>query len=214
MTIQEALSAYKIHLRSKELMAVISLAFLLMGSFVTLYNYIGYLLEAPPYHLSQAAIGSIFIVYLSGTFSSVFMGKQADKYGNKPMLLASLAITASGALLTLLPSLAAILAGIVIFTFGFFASHSIASAWVGELAKQYKAQASSLYLLFYYLGSSFVGFGGGYFLAIFSLARRHFADHRSAVDRRSVGSFCGKEAGSCFWRKYSPAGKSGFGIGS
>lgn len=167
MTIQEALSAYKIHLRSKELMAVISLAFLLMGSFVTLYNYIGYLLEGPPYHLSQAAIGSIFIVYLSGTFSSVFMGKQADKYGNKPMLLASLAITASGALLTLLPSLAAILAGIVIFTFGFFASHSIASAWVGELAKQYKAQASSLYLLFYYLGSSFVGFGGGYFWQYF-----------------------------------------------
>lgn len=161
--VQEALSAYKIHLRSKKLMAVITLAFLLMGSFVTLYNYIGYLLEEPPYHLSRAAIGSIFIVYLSGTFSSVFMGKQADKYGNKPMLLVSLAIMAAGSLLTLLPSLVAILAGITVFTFGFFASHSIASAWVGELAKQHKAQASSLYLLFYYLGSSFVGFGGGFF---------------------------------------------------
>ena len=143
MTIQEALSAYKIHLRSKELMAVISLAFLLMGSFVTLYNYIGYLLEAPPYHLSQAAIGSIFIVYLSGTFSSVFMGKQADKYGNKPMLLASLAITASGAAhlavsLAILPALS--------FLPWFFCK-PFDGQRLRELAKQYKAQASSLHLL-------------------------------------------------------------------
>lgn len=161
------LSAYKIHLKNKHLIAIILLAFLLMGSFVTLYNYIGYLLEAPPYFLSQALIGSIFIVYLSGTFSSVFMGKKADKYGNKKMLLISVGITIIGALLTLLPTLVAIIAGLVVFTFGFFASHSIASAWVGECARINKAQASSLYLLFYYLGSSLVGFLGGYFWEYF-----------------------------------------------
>src|SRR5690606_3248710 len=102
-----------------QLLAIIGLAFLLMGSFVTLYNYVGYLLEAPPYFLSQAAIGSIFIVYLAGTFSSVFMGKQADKYGNKKMLLVSVGITGIGAVLTLLPSLIAIIGGLIIFTFGF-----------------------------------------------------------------------------------------------
>lgn len=157
------LSAYIVHLKNRHLMAIIVLAFLLMGSFVTLYNYVGYLLEAPPYFLSQAVIGSIFLVYLSGTFSSVFMGKKADKYGSKRMLLISIGITIIGALLTLLPTLTAIIAGLILFTFGFFASHSIASAWVGECARTNKAQASSLYLLFYYLGSSLVGFFGGYF---------------------------------------------------
>lgn len=167
MNLNQALAAYKFHLRNKQLLAIIGLAFLLMGSFVTLYNYVGYLLEAPPYFLSQAAIGSIFIVYLAGTFSSVFMGKQADKYGNKKMLLVSVGITGIGAVLTLLPSLIAIIGGLIIFTFGFFASHSIASAWVGEFARKNKAQASSLYLLFYYLGSSFIGFFGGYFWQLF-----------------------------------------------
>jgi len=46
-------------------------------------------------------------------------------------------------------------------TFGFFGGHSVASSWVGLRARQNKAQASSLYLFFYYLGSSLVGWSGG-----------------------------------------------------
>ncbi len=48
--------------------------FVLLGAFVTLYNYIGYRLMAPPYALSQAAVGLLFSVYLVGTFSSTFIG--------------------------------------------------------------------------------------------------------------------------------------------
>ncbi len=48
-------------------------------------------------------------------------------------------------------------------TFGFFGAHSVASGWVGLQAKSGKAQASSLYLFAYYLGSSVVGSLGGFF---------------------------------------------------
>ena len=44
--------------------------FLLLGAFVTVYNYLGYRLLAPPYNLSQAVVGLIFGIYLVGTFSS------------------------------------------------------------------------------------------------------------------------------------------------
>lgn len=158
-----SLSAYKKIIVKKRLMALIFLAFLLMGSFVTLFNYIGFLLMEPPYNLSQTFIGFIFIANLCGTFSSVFMGKQADKHGNFPMLLVSLAIFLAGVLITLFAPLVVKIIGIGVFTFGFFASHSIASAWIGEDSGSYKAQASSLYLLLYYLGSSIVGSVGGYF---------------------------------------------------
>lgn len=40
----------------RELPVLFAMAFLLMGSFVTLYNYIGYRLLAPPYSMSQATI--------------------------------------------------------------------------------------------------------------------------------------------------------------
>lgn len=160
---KSALDGYRSHLKNKKLMALIFLGFVFMGSFVTLYNYIGFLLMGSPYHLSQSLIGFIFIVYVFGTFSSVYMGNKADEFGNAFILKISVAITIIGAVITLVPWLILKIAGISIFTFGFFACHSIASAWVGDRAGRHKAQASSLYLLFYYLGSSLVGSFGGYF---------------------------------------------------
>jgi YNFM family putative membrane transporter len=52
-------------------------------------------------------------------------------------------------------------------TFGFFAGHSVASGWVGLLAKGAKGQAAALYLLAYYLGSSVIGSYGGHFWTSF-----------------------------------------------
>ncbi|MEC0238903.1 MFS transporter [Paenibacillus dokdonensis] len=145
------------------LLILYALGFLLMGSFVSLYNYIGYQLIAPPYSLSQTLVGFIFIVYIAGTFSSTWMGRMADTHGRPFMLWMGLMIFLCGALLTLSPLLVIKIAGIIIFTFGFFGSHSIASSWIGIRAVHEKAQASSLYLFFYYAGSSIGGTLGGIF---------------------------------------------------
>ena len=40
------------------------ISFLLMGGFVSLYNYIGFDLMNPPYSLSQTIVGFIFVVYI------------------------------------------------------------------------------------------------------------------------------------------------------
>ncbi|WP_078593064.1 MFS transporter [Evansella clarkii] len=149
------------NLRNPRLLCLYGISFLLMGGFVTIYNYLGYRLMAPPYFLSQAVIGSLFIVYLVGTFSSTFMGKMSDSFGKPKTLPLSILLMLSGVLLTLNDSLLLIITGIAVLTFGFFGSHSIASNWVGELASDYRAQAASLYLLAYYLGSSIVGTSGG-----------------------------------------------------
>ncbi|MGG5737934.1 MULTISPECIES: MFS transporter [Bacillus cereus group] len=160
---QSMWNAYAVHFKNKQLVATISLGFTLMGSFVTLYNYIGFLLEEPPYSLSQTFIGFLFIVYLMGTFSSVFMGKQADLHGRSFTLMVSITIMMIGAIVTLVPNLIIKIIGLSIFTFGFFGSHSIASASIEKYAEVNKAQAAALYLLFYYLGSSFIGAFSGYF---------------------------------------------------
>ena len=137
------------------------LGFVLMGSFVTLYNYIGYRLLAPPYLLSQTEIGAIFVVYLTGVVASPWSGRMADTFGRARVLIASLLLMACGLALTMLHPLAAIATGIACVTFGFFAGHSVASGWVGRLAKEAKGQAAALYLLAYYIGSSVVGSYGG-----------------------------------------------------
>lgn len=152
------------------LLCLYVMGFLLMGSFVTLYNYIGYQLIAPPYSLNQTLVSSIFIVYICGTFGSAWMGRLGDKFGRSKVLLGGLLTFMVGALITLDHSLWIKTIGIALFTFGFFGTHAIASSWVGRLATHDKAQASSLYLFFYYFGSSIGGTAGGVFWSNFGWA--------------------------------------------
>ena len=151
------------HLRDPGLRVLFAEAFLLMGGFVTLYNYLGFRLTEPPYSLSQSAIGAIFAAYLIGTWSSAWIGGLADRLGRKRVLWVMIAIMLAGVALTLFDHLLLIIAGIVAVTFGFFGGHSIASSWVGSRALNAKAQASALYLFCYYLGSSAIGTLGGVF---------------------------------------------------
>lgn len=137
--------------------------FLLMGTFVTLYNYIGFRMVAPPYYLSQSQIGLIFIVYLIGAFSSAWVGHLAGRLGRSRVLWVTISLMLSGVAITLAAPLFVIIFGIAVFTFGFFGSHSVVSSWIGLRARHSRAQASSLYLFFYYLGSSVIGSTGGLF---------------------------------------------------
>ncbi|HET7268183.1 MAG TPA: MFS transporter [Oleiagrimonas sp.] len=139
--------------------------FLLLGAFVTVYNYLGYRLLAPPYNLSQAVVGAMFAVYVVGMFSSPWMGNLAGKLGRRRVLWTALALMLIGLCLTLATSLWLIVLGLVVLTFGFFGGHSIASSWVGRRGGVARAQASSMYLFAYYMGSSIAGAGGGVFYA-------------------------------------------------
>lgn len=139
--------------------------FLLLGAFVTVYNYLGYRLLAPPYNLSQTVVGLIFAIYLVGTFSSAWMGHLAGKLGRRKVLWTALALMLFGVACTMMTPLWLIILGITAITFGFFGGHSIVSSWVGRRGGVAKAQASSMYLFSYYMGSSIAGASGGLFYA-------------------------------------------------
>jgi YNFM family putative membrane transporter len=145
------------HLTDRGLPWLFALAFLLMGCFVSLYNYIGYRLLGAPFTLSQSGVGLLSVLYLLGIFSSVWAGRLADRLGRRNVLWLFMSVMLSGLLLTLANWLPALVFGVGLFTFGFFASHSVASSWVGRRAQAPKALASALYLFFYYLGSSVIG---------------------------------------------------------
>ena len=154
---------FRLHWRDKGLPLLFLEGFLLMGSFVTLFNYIGYRLMQSPWMLSQAVVGLLSVAYLTGTWSSPKAGAMTSKYGRGPVMIAFTAIMLLGLLLTLFSSLWLIFPGMLLFTAGFFAAHSVASSWIGPRAKRARGQASSLYLFSYYLGSSLAGTLGGVF---------------------------------------------------
>jgi MFS transporter, YNFM family, putative membrane transport protein len=144
-------------LRDPAIRRLCALALVLMGGFVACYNYLTFRLEAAPLGLSTTVTSLLFLAYLAGTVSSPVAGRLSDRFGRRRLALAGVAVSLTGLALTLPDRLGLVTAGLLVFTAGFFATHSVASSWVSALAPGRRGQAAALYLLAYYLGSSAFG---------------------------------------------------------
>lgn len=164
---RSGVAEFKRLLSNHQLVGVYFIALAIMGSFVCTYNFISYVLLAPPYSLSQTMVGFIFMLYFLGTIASTVMGGLTDRIGNGPVLCISIFCMLTGSLVSLFTSLFLKLIGLGIFTYGFFGAHSAACGWAGRLDRGDKAQISALYMLFYYIGASVIGTVGGTFLSIY-----------------------------------------------
>jgi len=133
------------------------LAFVSMGGFVACYNYLTFRLEGSPLHLGTAVTSLLFLAYLAGTVSSPLAGRLSDRFGRKRLVLLGIGVALAGLALTLPDRLVCITVGLLVFTAGFFAAHSVASSWVSSRAAGRRGQAAAMYLLCYYLGSSAFG---------------------------------------------------------
>ena len=151
------------HFRNPGIVLLVIEGFLLLGGFMVLYNYIGFRLQAPPFNLSQSLAGLVFAVYPVGSLGSAMMSNLAVRFGRARMLIVSILIMMVGLALLMPDTLVATVLGLAVMTFGFFGAHAISSGFATALAERDKAQASSLYLLFYYIGGGVAGSLGGIF---------------------------------------------------
>jgi MFS transporter, YNFM family, putative membrane transport protein len=154
---REQLAALLALMADSGLRSLFAMGFLLLGAFVSVYNYIGFRLVAPPYHLSQSVIGLLFTLYVVGMFSSTWAGRLAGVRGPATVIGMMVAVMGVGVLVTLCAPLWLVLVGVSGVTFGFFGGHAVASGWVARRAGASKALGSSAYLFAYYIGSSAAG---------------------------------------------------------
>ncbi len=146
------------------LLGLYLLAALLMGAFMAVFNALGFRLEAPPYGLSAALAGSVFLVYAFGSAASTAAGRLADRHGRRAVVPAAVVVMLAGLLGTAAGSLVVLVLALAVMTVGFFAAHGVASGWVAARARAgggATAQAASNYLFAYYAGSSVVGAAAG-----------------------------------------------------
>ena len=163
-SVRNGISLITTNLRSPVLVVMYLQGMLLMGGFVAVYNFLGFYLLDDPFNLPVSVVSLVFLAYLIGTVSSPWAGRMASKYRPSRILMALSASMIVGLLLTLVPNIWVLLAGVLVFTGAFFGAHSVASGWAGAAAEGGRAQSTSLYNLFYYTGSSFFGWLGGIFL--------------------------------------------------
>lgn len=137
------------------LLRIYGAAVLLVGAFVSVYTYVGFRLEAPPFAFTPAAAALIFLAYLAGTVSSRVAGWWSTRTGRRVVALAGIGVMIVGLVVMLSDSVPVLLVGLVLVTGGYFATHATATAWVGARADgPWRAQASALYTIAFYTGSA------------------------------------------------------------
>ena len=142
-------------------------AFLLMGAFVTVYNLLSFRLLGDPYRMPASVVSLLFLTYLVGTVGSSGVGRLVAGLGRRRVLAGAGLTMAAGAAITVPTPLWCVLAGLVLLTFAFFVAHAIAATWAGERVPAARSQASAVYSLAYYAGSSLVGLLGAALYARF-----------------------------------------------
>ena len=142
-------------------------AFLLMGAFVTVYNLLSFRLLGDPYRLPASVVSLLFLTYLVGTVGSSGVGRLVARLGRRRVLAGAGMTLAIGAAITVPTPLWCVLTGLVLLTFAFFVAHAIAATWAGERVPAARSQASAVYSLAYYAGSSLVGLVGAALYARF-----------------------------------------------
>ena len=152
-----AVSAAKRLLRNSQLRATYAIGFCVLFTNVAMFTYVTFHLAAPPFGLSTAALGWLFVVYVIGAIVTPYAGRWIDRYGHRVGLASAMGIGAVGALLTLAPSLVAIAAGLALASTGVFVAQTTTSSYIGAVTTDDRALAVGLYSTFYYTGGSLGG---------------------------------------------------------
>jgi predicted MFS family arabinose efflux permease len=153
-SVRASLRAVFSHVRNRRLWAAYAVGFNVLFSIVATFTYVNFYLAAPPFGLGTVALGSIFFVYLAGLVSTPIAGHWLERVGYRGVLAAAMAVASGGIVLTLVPRLPAVLAGLTLCAAGIFVSQAAAHSYVGAAAGRARSSAAGLYVAFYYMGGT------------------------------------------------------------
>ncbi len=140
---------------------------LILGVFVSLYNYMGFYLVKPPFNFPAYYIHYIYFMYIFGVFGSIATAGLTRKFNHFSVLKSMLLISAAGILLLFISNFWIVTLGLAAFTFNFFVVHVLCNRIVSDYNIAKRSVTISIYLLVYYLGSSILGSATGVLLDSF-----------------------------------------------
>lgn len=144
-------------LAHRELRGAYAVGFTLLFALIAGFTYITLRLAQAPFSLGPAAMSSIFTVYLFGIFATSYSGRLLNRYGHARVLALSWLAVIASLLLSLLPSLPAVVAALALFSASLFSAQAAATSFVAEASGEARAPSVGLYVTCYYLGGSVGG---------------------------------------------------------
>ena len=147
-----SLHAMMRHFRNPRLLATFAAGFAILFAFVAIFTYVSFHLAAPPFGLSTAALGSLFVVYLFGVVVTPWSGRAVKRYGRTRVAAAAIALWCAALALTLIASLPAIVAGLAIAAACGFVCQALANGFLAVSSGGGRSSAVGLYVTSYYTG--------------------------------------------------------------
>jgi predicted MFS family arabinose efflux permease len=149
-----AFRTLRVHLSNKRLMAACAVGFCVLFSLVGAFTYVNLYLAGSPFHLSSAGLANVFAVYLVGVVVTPLAARYIDRLGYMRSLQSGLTISICGILMTLLPSLVFVIAGLAICSTGVFLCQSATISGIAKNVTEGRSLATGLYYLSYYAGGA------------------------------------------------------------
>jgi MFS transporter, YNFM family, putative membrane transport protein len=140
------------HLRNRPLRASFGIGFCILFAFIGTFTYVNFVLVREPLSLGRMALGFVYFVFLPSVITTPFAGRAVDRFGTRPTCWSALALAGAGLPLLLVPSLAAVLAGLMLIGIGTFFAQAAATGFVGRAATTDRGSASGIYLACYFFG--------------------------------------------------------------
>jgi MFS transporter, YNFM family, putative membrane transport protein len=145
-------TAWITHLRNPRLRAAFGIGFCILFAFIGTFTYVNFVLVRPPLSLGPMELGFVYFVFLPSVVTTLLAGRAVHRWGTRPTLWGSLALAGLGMPLLLLPSLAAVLLGMVFIGVGTFFAQATVTGFVSRAATADRGSASGLYLACYFAG--------------------------------------------------------------
>ncbi|WP_415718295.1 MFS transporter [Maridesulfovibrio sp.] len=143
---------YSSLLRKKELLLIYACGAGSLLIFSPVFNYLPYRLSGAPFNLTTETITLVYLVYVLGIFLGPLAGKLSSRLGGGVMLLFSSILLGLSLTLLLLPSMTAVILGLLGVCAGFFSLHTVAVVLLNRKLTCSHGKANALYVLFYYTG--------------------------------------------------------------
>src|SRR5476649_681819 len=151
-SLRTTLDAVGTFLRNPVLLATDAIGAGALFTIVGVFTYITFHLAQAPFLLGTAALGYVFFVYIVPIVAVPISGRFVDKIGHRKTLLGAQAIGIIGLLITLVPSLPAIIIGLVLMASGTFCVQATSQCYVGAVAATQRSTVAAIYIACYYLG--------------------------------------------------------------
>lgn len=130
--------------------------------FSPIFNFLPYRLAGPPFNFPTELITLVYLVYVLGIFLGPIAGQLSNRFGGGNALIAGTCILGLSHATLLIPSIFAIIIGLLGVCAGFFTIHAVAVGLLNRKLEGGHGKANALYVLFYYAGG-WVGITGAGF---------------------------------------------------